>query len=99
MGRRLALLIHPDKNPGLESRCQEALIRLQQGREQAEADVQRLDSGSGEFIRGETRCDATTSAASATVDAGFKCKYPGCDLPPSSSAPISVARATSRIAI
>merc|ERR1711884_761854 len=34
--RRMALLIHPDKNPGMEASCQEALIRLQQGREQAE---------------------------------------------------------------
>mmetsp|Transcript_158900 Transcript_158900/g.509653 ORF Transcript_158900/g.509653 Transcript_158900/m.509653 type:complete len:432 (+) Transcript_158900:203-1498(+) len=80
--RRLALLIHPDKNPGLESRCQEALIRLQAGREQAEADLQRMDSGPIDAPRGETRSAATAAAASASVDSGFKCKYPGCDLPP-----------------
>jgi len=77
--RRLALLIHPDKNPGLEARCSEALIRLQQGREQAEADATKLD---GDSARGETRCDATTNAASSAVDSGFRCRYPGCDLPP-----------------
>lgn len=81
--RRLALLIHPDKNPGMEVNCQEALIKLQQGREQAETqlvskDVVIVDGSRG----GETRSAATAAAANATVDSGFTCKYPGCDLPP-----------------
>merc|ERR1719510_2801453 len=46
--RRIALLIHPDKNPGMEAQCQEALIKLQQGREQAENELQRLDASSNE---------------------------------------------------
>merc|ERR1719491_27155 len=79
--RRIALLIHPDKNPGMEASCQEALIRLQQGREQAESDLQRNDLG-GDSARGETRSAATAAAANATVDSGFTCKYPGCSLPP-----------------
>lgn len=81
--RRIALLIHPDKNPGFEARCQEALIKLQLGREQAETELQRLDAAN-ECVggRGETRAAATTAAANAAVDASFKCKYPGCDLPP-----------------
>mmetsp|Transcript_36208 Transcript_36208/g.54644 ORF Transcript_36208/g.54644 Transcript_36208/m.54644 type:complete len:140 (-) Transcript_36208:65-484(-) len=79
--RRLALLIHPDKNPGLEAECQEALIRLQQGRVQAETDLQRLDT-SAKVSRGETRSDASCAAANATVDASYKCRHPGCDLPP-----------------
>lgn len=32
--RKIALLIHPDKNPGSEEKCKDALIKLQQGREQ-----------------------------------------------------------------
>lgn len=78
--RRMALVIHPDKNPGLETRCQDALIRLQQGREQAESDLQRLDIGNS--ARNETRSEAVVASANASVDSGFKCKYPGCDLPP-----------------
>jgi len=81
--RRIALLIHPDKNPGMEAQCQEALIKLQQGREQAETDLQRFDSGGNSEIKmGETRSAATAAAATAAVDASFKCKYPGCDLAP-----------------
>lgn len=34
--RRLALLIHPDKNPGYEERCKEALVKAQEAREAAE---------------------------------------------------------------
>eukprot|EP00913_Durusdinium_trenchii_P019377 g18216.t1 len=33
--RRLALLVHPDKNPGEEERCHQALLRAQQAREAA----------------------------------------------------------------
>lgn len=80
--RRIALLIHPDKNPGMEAGCQEALIKLQNGREQAESDLQRLDTPCIDGARGETRSAATAAAANATIDSGFKCKYPGCDLPP-----------------
>lgn len=83
--RRIALQIHPDKNPGHEVRCQEALIRLQQGREQAETELQKKSAGvSDNVIRGgiETRSAATAAAANAAVDASFKCKYHGCDLPP-----------------
>mmetsp|Transcript_40122 Transcript_40122/g.93188 ORF Transcript_40122/g.93188 Transcript_40122/m.93188 type:complete len:424 (+) Transcript_40122:62-1333(+) len=80
--RRIALLIHPDKNPTSQARCQEALIKLQQGRVQAESDLQRLDSLGDGHGAGETRSAATAAAANAAVDACFKCKYPGCDLPP-----------------
>merc|ERR1719491_2830214 len=81
--RRIALLIHPDKNPGMEASCQEALIRLQQGREQAETDLQRFEPGGNSEIKiSETRSAATAAAATAAVDASFKCKYPGCDLTP-----------------
>jgi len=80
--RRIALLIHPDKNPGWETRCQEALIKLQQGREQAEAELQRLGVYSDGPKVGETRSAATSAAASAAMDAFSKCKYPGCDLQP-----------------
>jgi len=80
--RRIALLIHPDKNPSSEARCQEALIKLQQGRVQAESDLQRLDCFSDGHRGGETRSAATAAAANASMDASFKCKYPGCDLPP-----------------
>lgn len=80
--RRIALLIHPDKNPGSEARCQEALIKLQQGRVQAETDLQQVD-GLGDSHKGaETRSAATAAAANASMDASFKCRYPGCDLPP-----------------
>jgi len=76
--RRIALLIHPDKNPGMVSKCQEALIKLQQGREQAESDLQQAENDS-KVSRVETRSAATQAA---NADDAFKCKYPGCDLPP-----------------
>jgi len=79
--RRIALLIHPDKNPGSEARCQEALIKLQQGRVQAESELQQPDSVSEPHRGGETR-SAAAAAANAYVDVSFKCKYPGCDLAP-----------------
>lgn len=78
--RRIALLIHPDKNPGLEVLCQEALVKLQNGRANAESDLQQ--EGNGETQRGtETRSAATAAAANASMDASCKCKYPDCDLP------------------
>jgi len=82
--RRIALLIHPDKNPGMEAKCQEALIKLQQGRVQAEGELQRVDVGGGGDVPkgGETRSAATAAAANASMDASMKCKYPGCDLQP-----------------
>jgi len=80
--RRIALLIHPDKNPGSEARCQEALIKLQLGRVQAESDLQSLDSSGDGHRAAETRSAATAAAATASMDSSFKCKYPGCDLPP-----------------
>lgn len=80
--RRIALLIHPDKNPGMEAKCQEALIKLQQSREQAESNLQRLEGVGDGPQRGETRSEATAAAANASADAVFTCKYPGCDLPP-----------------
>jgi len=80
--RRIALLIHPDKNPGWETKCQEALIKLQQGREQAEAELQRRGAYSDGPKVGETRSAATSAAASAAMDASSRCKYPGCDLQP-----------------
>mmetsp|Transcript_87842 Transcript_87842/g.226445 ORF Transcript_87842/g.226445 Transcript_87842/m.226445 type:complete len:452 (-) Transcript_87842:57-1412(-) len=78
--RRIALLIHPDKNPGMEALCGDALIKLQQGREQAETDLQRADCL--DASRGDTRSAATAAAANATVDASFKCRHPECNLPP-----------------
>lgn len=81
--RRLALIIHPDKNPGLEAKCQEALVKLQQGREQAETDLQRMDVvkvGDTTILRSDTRSAATQ--ANNAADTTFKCKHPGCDLPP-----------------
>jgi len=80
--RRLALIIHPDKNPGLEAKCQEALVKLQQGREQAETDLQRMETKGGPdtSLRSDTRSAATQ--ANNAADTTFKCKHPGCDLPP-----------------
>lgn len=79
--RKLALLIHPDKNPGFESKCQEALIKLQQGREQAESQP-RPDSSQDKSKGVETRAAATSSAATSGPDASCRCRYPTCELPP-----------------
>eukprot|EP00929_Paragymnodinium_shiwhaense_P112774 TRINITY_DN81045_c0_g1_i1.p1 TRINITY_DN81045_c0_g1~~TRINITY_DN81045_c0_g1_i1.p1 ORF type:complete len:430 (-),score=77.77 TRINITY_DN81045_c0_g1_i1:98-1363(-) len=35
--RRIALLVHPDKNPGHEERCRQALLKVQEAREAIEA--------------------------------------------------------------
>lgn len=78
--RRVALLIHPDKNPGLEVKCQEALIKLQQSREQAEEELRRMEA-----FADTPRVDARSTAAEAansTIDTAFRCKYPSCELPP-----------------
>lgn len=86
--RRIALLIHPDKNPGLEAKCQEALIKLQQGRELAENELQRLDALADAVARAETDAAAradTRSAATAANNAGetcVQCRYPDCELAP-----------------
>jgi len=85
--RGIALRIHPDKNPGIEVKCQEALIKLQAGREQAETELQRRSARAKPrldpvTIRGETRSAATAAAANAQVDPSYQCKYPDCDLPP-----------------
>mmetsp|Transcript_16030 Transcript_16030/g.37812 ORF Transcript_16030/g.37812 Transcript_16030/m.37812 type:complete len:439 (-) Transcript_16030:86-1402(-) len=77
--RKIALLIHPDKNPGLEAKCQEALIKLQQGREQAESDLQMLEANQMRITRSETRSEAT---AAANAESAMKCRHPDCDLPP-----------------
>mmetsp|Transcript_56474 Transcript_56474/g.104570 ORF Transcript_56474/g.104570 Transcript_56474/m.104570 type:complete len:374 (+) Transcript_56474:196-1317(+) len=77
--RKIALLIHPDKNPGIEAKCKEALIKLQQGREQAESDLQMMEAQQMRITRTETRSEAT---AAANVDAATKCRHPDCDLPP-----------------
>lgn len=45
--RRLLLLIHPDKNPGYEDDCKEALVRAQEAREALEA------SGGAPAAKGE----------------------------------------------
>jgi len=84
--RRIALLVHPDKNPGMEAQCQEALVKLQQTREQAETELQKKRAGVTETVT-ETRSAASAAAASATVDTSFKCKYPGCDQPPCRQCP------------
>jgi len=79
--RRIALLIHPDKNHGFEVRCQEALIKLQQSRENAETELQRIEITS-KAQKGETRSAAKCTNATMDAVAGHTCKYPGCDLPP-----------------
>lgn len=83
--RKLALIIHPDKNPGAEDKCQEALVKLQQAREQAEAQQQKTESDKSETLlsasKGDTR-SAATAAKNEDADGTFKCRYPGCDLPP-----------------
>lgn len=81
--RRIALLIHPDKNPGFEQKCKDALVKLQSGREQAESDLQALDSGKNK------KQDEPTVQAEVieTQDNPNKCRYPGCDLPPSKQCP------------
>eukprot|EP00929_Paragymnodinium_shiwhaense_P119364 TRINITY_DN91255_c0_g1_i1.p1 TRINITY_DN91255_c0_g1~~TRINITY_DN91255_c0_g1_i1.p1 ORF type:complete len:429 (+),score=130.40 TRINITY_DN91255_c0_g1_i1:152-1438(+) len=82
--RRIALLIHPDKNPGLEAQCADALVKLQMAREQAENEMQRkaAKKKEPEVFRGDTRAAATSAAANAAMDSTQKCKYPGCELPP-----------------
>lgn len=79
--RKIALIIHPDKNPGIEKECQEALIKLQQAREQAETDLQRMDIAKETQARGETR-SAATQAKHECNDGILKCRYENCDLPP-----------------
>lgn len=79
--RRIALLVHPDKNPGMEASCQEALIKLQQAREQAESELSRFDLGA-DAMKGDTRSAATAAAAADLGTGGLTCRYPGCDLPP-----------------
>lgn len=75
--RKIALQIHPDKNPGSEGLCKEALIKLQQGREQAESELQQRESG------GKSRDKAGMNNATVEPEAkpSGKCPYPGCDLP------------------
>jgi hypothetical protein len=80
--RKIALIIHPDKNPGIEKQCQEALIKLQQAREQAETDLQRMDIAKEAQGRGETRSAATAAKANEGNDGVLKCRYENCDLPP-----------------
>jgi hypothetical protein len=79
--RRIALIIHPDKNIGIEKQCQEALIKLQSSREQAEVENQRADSVTVTFAKGETR-SAATAAKNENNDGVLVCKYHDCDLPP-----------------
>jgi len=81
--RRIALIIHPDKNPGLEQKCKEALVKLQQGREQAESDLQALDSGKGKKQEEPTM----PTQVFEPQDNANKCRYPGCDNPPSKQCP------------
>jgi hypothetical protein len=83
--RRVALVIHPDKlsvqNHELMEKCKEAYVKLQAAREQAEADLQRADVVKVSDIKGETR-SAATQNKNEDADGIFRCKYPGCDLPP-----------------
>lgn len=81
--RRIALLIHPDKNPGFEQKCQDALVKLQSGREQAESDLQGLDSAKN---KKQDEPTVQTEVIEAQ-DNPNKCRYPGCDLPPSKQCP------------
>lgn len=80
--RKIALIIHPDKNPGIEKQCQEALIKLQQAREQAETDLQRMDVAKEARDRGETRSAAKCAKHAEGNDGVLKCRYENCDLPP-----------------
>lgn len=79
--RKLALLIHPDKNPGSEAQCKEALIKLQQGREQAESDLQMRARG------GPKKTDTFNMADLDETKPSNKCPYAGCDLPPCKQCP------------
>merc|ERR1712194_939671 len=80
--RRIALLIHPDKNPGMDARCGEALVKLQQCRERAESRLTTVEEKVEVCQRGpETRSAAKAADANASVDPSLKCRYPGCDLP------------------
>lgn len=80
--RKIALLIHPDKNPGSEAKCKEALIKLQQGREQAESDLQMRASGGTK--KNNTFVDMADLGEAKPAN---KCQYPGCDLPPCKQCP------------
>ena len=80
--RKIALLIHPDKNPGSEAKCKEALIKLQQGREQAESDLQMRASGGT-----KKNHNFVDMADLGEAKPANKCQYPGCDLPPCKQCP------------
>lgn len=84
--RSLALIIHPDKlgptaAAELGQRCQEALVKAQAARETAETDLSMRPDPKEERRGGETR-SAATKVKNADLDGIFKCKYPGCELPP-----------------
>eukprot|EP00931_Biecheleriopsis_adriatica_P105207 TRINITY_DN79774_c0_g1_i1.p1 TRINITY_DN79774_c0_g1~~TRINITY_DN79774_c0_g1_i1.p1 ORF type:complete len:428 (+),score=93.36 TRINITY_DN79774_c0_g1_i1:111-1394(+) len=82
--RKLALLTHPDKNPGMESQCKEALIKLQQSREQAENELAERESAAN---RPKQESKSAAPTESEIVQPSHKCQYPGCDLPPCKQCP------------
>lgn len=84
--RSLALIIHPDKlgpsaDAGLGQRCQEALIKAQAARENAETELSMRPDPKDSSRGGETR-SAATKVKNEDADGIFKCRYPGCDLQP-----------------
>lgn len=66
--RRIALLIHPDKNPGSEDQCKQALLRAQAAREALEAEQPSTDPARGK----KRKRDKETFDASSTVAAAAK---------------------------
>eukprot|EP00928_Gymnodinium_smaydae_P033525 TRINITY_DN23998_c0_g1_i1.p1 TRINITY_DN23998_c0_g1~~TRINITY_DN23998_c0_g1_i1.p1 ORF type:complete len:418 (+),score=48.80 TRINITY_DN23998_c0_g1_i1:61-1314(+) len=72
--RRIALLIHPDKNPGCEEECKQALVRAQEAREAIERGECESSSAQGNSEAARTadgkRNHGKTSAPAARPDSG-----------------------------
>ncbi|CAE8609794.1 unnamed protein product, partial [Polarella glacialis] len=70
--RRLALLVHPDKNPGYEERCKEALVRASEAREVAEASSKpgSATAGAGAAAQSAPEAVPVNKAAPAPRDPG-----------------------------
>jgi len=63
--RRLALLVHPDKNPGHEDRCKQALLRASAAREAAES-----------LLGSSSKASSTPAAETAAETASKKAPEP-----------------------